>query len=79
MVAQEALQALIDTWAPHGPSLNRLTFDGEVAYNILVSGEIDEQWEKYGGWLYFALEKGVEWPLLCPKVFSSLTHQLIYD
>lgn len=33
---------LMETWTPHGPSLDWLTFDGEVGNGLPVSGAIDE-------------------------------------
>lgn len=57
VAAQEALKVLIDTWTPHEPSLDSLIFDGEVGSVMPVDGAMDNQWVRYGGWLYFVLEK----------------------
>lgn len=44
-----------------------------------MGGMMNEQWEKYGLWLYLELEKGIEWPLFYPKFFCLLTNYLLYD
>lgn len=78
VAVQEVLRVLIDVWTPHNLSLDWLMFSKEVDYWLSVSGAIEEYRERYGGWIFFALEKGVEWPLLYLKFFCSLTHQLVY-
>lgn len=79
VVVYEFLRVLIDTWAPYGPILDCLTFNGEVGYGFPMSAMTDEQRDEYGPWLYLMLEKGIKWLLFCPKVFRSLPHQLAYD
>lgn len=70
---------MIETWTPHGPSLDNLMFSKEVEYSLLVAGATEEQKDRYVNWIFLALKKGGKWPLLCPLFFYSLAHQLTYN